>query len=103
MVSVIFRAKMKPGKEEEALAKMSAMVGSVKANESGALVYALHRLQDDPSELVFWEAYADDDAFKAHMGTSHMNEMRGSFGDLFDTTSVKLERLERVAGFERGS
>ncbi len=101
MVSVIFRAKMKAGKEDEALAKMSSMVESVQESEPGALVYAFHRLQDDPSEIVFWEAYADADAFKAHMGTAHMNEMRGFFPELFDATTVKLERLERVAGFVR--
>jgi quinol monooxygenase YgiN len=101
MVCVIFRVKMKPGKEEEALAQFRKMVESVEANEPGTLVYAFHRPQDDPSEIVFWEAYADDAAFKAHMGTAHMGEMRGFFGELFDTTTVKLERLERVAGFVR--
>jgi len=102
MVNVIFRAKMKPGKEDEALAKMRSMAESVQANEPGTLVYAFHRPQDDPSELVFWESYADDDAFKTHAGTAHMSDMRSSFADLFDTTSVKLERMERVAGFVRG-
>jgi quinol monooxygenase YgiN len=92
---------MKPGKEEEAVKQMADMVAAVKANEPGALVYAFHRLQDDPSELVFWELYADDDAFKTHMGTPHMAVMRSSFADLFDPTTVKLERLERVAGFAR--
>ena len=101
MVTVIFRAKMKPGKEDEALAKMRGMVESVRANEPGALIYAFHRLQDDPSELVFWEAYTDDAAHKEHMGTAHVNEMRAAFAELFDTTSVKLERMERVAGFAR--
>ena len=101
MVYVIFRAKMKAGKEDEALAKMRSMVESVQKNEPGALVYVFHRPQDDPSELVFWEAYADDEAFKAHMGTAHMSEMRGFFPELFDATTVKLERLDRVAGFVR--
>ena len=101
MVSVIFRAKMKPGKEDEAIKAMSEMAAAVEANEAGAIVYALHRVQEDPSELVFWELYSDDDAFKAHMATGHMGAMRGSFGELFDTTSVKLERLDRVAGFSR--
>ena len=101
MVTVIFRAKMKPGKEDEALAKMRGMVEKVQANEPGALVYAFHRMQDDPLELVFWEAYDDDDAFKAHARTAHISEMRGFFPELFDTASVKLERMERVAGFVR--
>jgi hypothetical protein len=30
-----------------------------------------------------------------------MNEMRGFFPELFDATTVKLERLDRVAGFVR--
>ena len=101
MVSVIFRVKMKPGKEEEALAQFRKTVESVEANEPGTLVYAFHRLQDDPSEIVFWEAYADDEAFKAHLGTPHMSEMRTFFPELFDPTTVKLERLDRVAGFVR--
>jgi quinol monooxygenase YgiN len=101
MVSVIFRVKMKPGKEEEALAQFRQMVESVQANEPGTLMYAFHRLQGDPAEIVFWEAYADDAAFKAHAATPHMAEMRAAFGELFDTSTVKLERLDRVAGFVR--
>jgi len=101
MVSVIFRAKMKPGKEDEAIKAMSDMAAAVKANEPGALIYAFHRVKDDPSELVFWELYADDDAFKTHTSTEHMGAMRGSFAELFDPTTVKLERLDRVAGFAR--
>jgi hypothetical protein len=31
-----------------------------------------------------------------------MGDMRAAFGDLFDGTQVKLERLERVSGFARG-
>jgi len=31
-----------------------------------------------------------------------MGEMRAAFGGLFDTTTVKLERLDEVAGFMRG-
>ena len=102
MVIVVFRAKMRPGNEEAALHKMRSMVDSVKAAEPGALAYVLHRSKDDPSEVVLYEAYKDDDIFQAHMQTPHMAEMRAAFGDLFDTTSVKLERLDEVAGFMRG-
>jgi quinol monooxygenase YgiN len=102
MVIVIFRAKIKPGKEEEALSKMRSMAESVQEKEPKTLAYMLHRSKDDPSELVFYEAYADDETFKAHAQTAHMAEMRAAFGDLFDTASVKLERLDEVAGFMRG-
>ena len=101
MVSLIFRAKMKPGKEDEAIQKMTAMVEAVKANEPGVLLYAFHRPVEDPSELVFFEAYVDDDAFKAHGQTPHMGDMRSAFADIFDPTTVKLERMDRTAGFSR--
>lgn len=102
MFSVIFRAKMKPGKEDEAIAKMTQMAADVQENEPGVLLYALHRPKDDPSELVVMEAYKDDEAFKAHAGTPHMADMRSSFAELFDPTTVKMERLDRIAGFARG-
>ncbi len=34
-------------------------------------------------------------------GQSHMGEFRASFAQLFDASQVKIERLERVAGFVR--
>ncbi len=102
MITVIFRAKAKPGKEREALDQMRSMVASVQAQEPGALAYICHTLKDDPAEVIFYEAYADDAAFQAHMATPHMNTMRASFAELFDTSQVKLERLDEVAGFMRG-
>ena len=99
MVTVIFRAKMRAGKENEALERMREMVAAVQAQEPGALAYIFHRSKDDPAEIVFYEHYADDGAFQAHAQTPHMGETRAAFGELFDTATVKLERLERVAGF----
>jgi quinol monooxygenase YgiN len=102
MVIVIFRARMRPGSEEAALHKMRTMAEAVEEKEPKTLAYMLHRSKDDPAELVFYEVYADDETFQAHAQTPHMGEMRAAFGDLFDTTSVKLERLDEVAGFMRG-
>jgi quinol monooxygenase YgiN len=103
MITLIFRAKIRPGKEDEALAKLKAMAESVQANEPGALVYAVHQTQDDPAEVLFWEAYEDEAAFKSHSETPHMGALRSAFAELFDVTTVKLERLNRVGGFVRGS
>jgi quinol monooxygenase YgiN len=79
------------------------MVEAVKEKEPKTLAYVLHRSQEDPSELIFYEAYADDDTFQAHMQTPHMGEMRATFGDLFDSASVKMERLDEVASFMRSA
>lgn len=102
MVTVIFRAKMQAGKEDQAVAAMEKMARAVEAQEESTLVYLICRSQDDPSELVVLECYKDDAAFKAHMATSHIGDMRAAFGELFDSTGVKLERLERLGGFARG-
>ena len=95
MVTLIFRAKMQPGKEDEAL------VAAVQAQEPSTLAYLFHRSQQDPSEVVLFEIYADDNALQAHSQTPHMGELRAAFGELFDTATVKVYRLERVAGFAR--
>ena len=99
MVTIIARFKMQAGKEDEALERLTKMVSAVQAQEQGALAYICHRSQDDPSEIVFFEVYAD--ALQAHGQTSHMGEFRGAFARLFDASQVKIERLERVAGFVR--
>jgi quinol monooxygenase YgiN len=102
MVTIIFRMRLKEGKEEEGLERLRKMADSVQEQEPGALAYLCHRSQDDPSEIVFFEMYADDDAFQAHGQTPHMGEMRASFSELFDLSQVKIERLDQIAGFARG-
>ena len=102
MVTIIFRMRLKEGKEEEGLEQLRKMAESVQAQEAGALAYLCHRSQDDPSEIVFFEKYADDAAFQAHAQTDHMGEMRASFSELFDPSQVKIERLDQIAGFARG-
>jgi quinol monooxygenase YgiN len=102
LVTVIFRAKMKAGKEDQAIDAMKKMAAAVESAEGDTLVYAICRNQEDPSELLVLESYKDDAAFQAHMATSHMGDMRAAFGDLFEPSGVKLERIERLAGFARG-
>lgn len=103
MVTVIFRAKMQPGKEDTALAALKKMCEAVEAQEPKALTYLFHRSQDDPSQVVLFESYEDDGALESHMQTPHMNEMRSSFAELFDMSQVGAERVDRVAGFSRGT
>lgn len=102
MVSLIFRMKIKDGKETEALAEMEKMASAVEANEPGVLAYVFHRLRDDPMQLVLFESYVDDDAFQAHMKTPHMAAFQASVRDAFDTSEIQVTRLERVAGVVRG-
>jgi quinol monooxygenase YgiN len=103
MNTIIFRMRIKEGKEEAALEQLRKMASAVEANEPGALAYIAHRTLDDPNEVVFFELYEDDAAFKLHGETPHMAEMRASVPELFDLSQVKMERLDRVGGFSRQS
>ncbi len=98
MITVLFRMKFKDGKEEEALAKVTALAEAVQANEPDTLAYIVHRNQEDPSEIVFFERYADNAAQEAHAKSEHMGAMRENFAEIFDPESIKLERLDRIAG-----
>ena len=101
MTTILAQFKIQPGKEDEAEKAISEMVAAVEANEPGALTYIMHRSQKDPGEITVFEVYADAEAFNAHGQTSHMATLRSGFGPLFDPASVKIERLERIAGFVR--
>ncbi len=101
MTTILAQFKIQPGKEAEAEKALNEMAAAVEANEPGALLYAFNRSQTEPSEITVFEVYADAEAFDAHGQSPHMATLRAGFGPLFDPASVKIVRLERLAGFVR--
>jgi quinol monooxygenase YgiN len=101
MTTILAQFKVQPGKEDEAEKALNEMAAAVEANEPGALVYIFHRSQKDPGEITVFEVYSDGEAFDAHGQSPHMAQFRSNFASLFDPASVKIERLERIAGFVR--
>ncbi len=101
MNTIIFRLTIQEGKEEQALEALKKMADNVEANEPGTLAYVIHRSIDNPSEIVFFELYADEDASKAHREGEAVRAFGSGFADLFDTSQVKIERLDRIAGVMR--
>jgi quinol monooxygenase YgiN len=99
--TIIARIKIKEGKEDDALAALKTMAEGVEANEPGTLAYVIHKSMDDPSEIVFFEMYTDDEASKAHSTGDSMKAFQAGFADIFDVSAVKIERLERVVGVVR--
>jgi quinol monooxygenase YgiN len=102
MITIIFRIKIKDGKETEALAEIEKMVSAVEANEPETLAYVFHKLQDDPMQLVLFESYTEDEALQAHVKTPHFVAFRAATDDLMDTSDIQVELLERIAGVVRG-
>lgn len=102
MVTVLASFNIKPDKQAEADEALKEMGEAVQANEPGALAYAIHHDEKDPTRIVFFEMYTDRDAFKAHTGSPHFMALQGKLAQLADLSTVKIERLERFAGFVRG-
>ncbi len=101
MITILFRMKIKNGKEEPALASLRKMAEAVSASEPDTLAYVYHRSQDDAADVVLYESYTDNTALQAHVQSPHMAEMQASIADLFDTSAIKVDVLERIAGFVR--
>ncbi len=103
MVTIIFRMRIKDGKEDEAIAALEKMCAAVDEKEPGTLAYVFHRLPDDANQLVLYESYVDDGDLQAHIQSPHFVELlRGATAEFFDTTNIEVTRLDRVAGFVRG-
>lgn len=101
MTAVLAQFKIKPEKQAEAEKALAEMVAAVEASEPGATLYIAHRSQKDPTLVTFFEAYADDDAFRAHTQTPHMANLQRILAEVADLSTVRIERLERIAGFTR--
>ncbi|MCH8813577.1 MAG: antibiotic biosynthesis monooxygenase [Chloroflexi bacterium] len=101
MIVELARLKIKPGKGAEAEQALREMAEAVEAQEPGVLVYLSHRSQKHPSEIVFFEIYADEDAYSAHFETPHIVRWKANLGPVFDPGSLEVERVDRVTGFSR--
>ena len=101
MITIIARLKIKPGNEAEAEKAATEMAAAVEANEPGALAYLMHRSPQDPTDITVFEVYADTEAFSAHSQTAHMAALQSKLAQVADLTAIKIERLERFAGFVR--
>ena len=101
MPTIIARLTMQEGKETEAIEMLRTMAAAVQSEEPGALAYIVHRSKDKPSEIVIFDAYADDAALQTHMQTPHMGAFGAAIGQFFDAPQTKIEQLERIDGFVR--
>jgi quinol monooxygenase YgiN len=77
-----------PGKEEETLEALNALVEPTHGEE-GCILYALHRGTDDPARFAFIERWESRERLDAHLTTPHVaavleraDELWGENGDI---------------------
>ena len=96
------RFKLNAEKAEEGLAALRELTEAVQANEPGVLAYLAYRSQTDPTDLFFFEIYADQEALAAHGQTPHIAELRALFASGVLQPPVEIVRMDPVGGFYRG-
>lgn len=66
--------KAKEGKEERIRQALLAMLEPTRA-EAGCEAYILHRSKEDSTAFLFYETWASQEAFQAHLETPHFKNL----------------------------
>ncbi|MFX1397536.1 MAG: putative quinol monooxygenase [Promethearchaeota archaeon] len=67
-VTLIVKIRVKEGKMDEAISLLKVMVPKIKESEPGCLEYVPYTIKGPENEnlIVFYEKYADKEAFDLH-------------------------------------
>jgi quinol monooxygenase YgiN len=106
MITQTAAFRIDPAREAEAIAALTELAKAVEANEPGVLAYIPHRVAADPSQVVFFEVYADEAAMTNHGQQPHLAKLRdhfmaGLFKPYAEGKPVEIVKLDRIAGFSR--
>ncbi len=84
-VTVIVYINVKPGLEEQAKEALLSAVAPTR-REAGCVTYNLHQSATDPTEFVFYENWASEEAFNAHSASTaeHRLKVREQLAGLVD-------------------
>ena len=122
MVTLIARWYVKEGQQAAAVPALKALAEEVRSTEPDTLMYLVHTPDmkaaslppPTDTEVLFVEAYADMNAFFAHLNGAAFTSFVKQYGELFQTATgttatgetvsipfVQVEWLDRKAGFVR--
>lgn len=68
----------------------------IRAYEPGTLVYVNHRVPDEPTVRVFYELYADRQAFESHEEQPHVKHFLAERGQYLESFEVSF--LDSIEG-----
>ena len=55
--------------------------------EKGNVIFDIHQTIEDPTKIIIWECFSDEQAFKAHLSSQHFQDF------------IKLDLVELENGF----
>lgn len=82
-VLIIAEIRMVAGREAEALELLAWLCEQTHANDAGCLLYAAHRVADDPTGVFLVEKWRSREDLDQHIASDHVREKRGREADLF--------------------
>jgi quinol monooxygenase YgiN len=94
-VSVIARAKARPGMEEQLMEAIQEVVGPTRSEE-GCINYDLHRGVEDPSELVLYENWQRKADLDEHLSSPHVKDLLDKLPELSED-GVEITLFEMVS------
>ena len=93
-VSVIARAKARPGMEEELRQAIEEAVGPTRAEE-GCINYDLHQGSEDPSEFLLYENWRSQADLDAHLEMPHVQALLEKLPELSED-GIEITLFEMV-------
>ena len=96
---VIAKLKAKSGQEKDMGDAIRRILPDV-AKEEGTLVYTLHQSQSDPSVFMFYEKYADQDAFAHHSSTPYLKELFDALAPMLDG-APEIDMYNEIDGIDK--
>lgn len=79
-------------KDEESAGKfdqlVSETIGKIETEEPGTLIYAVHKVDGQPLQRIFYELYRDRAAFDAHEEQDHVRWFLSARDDLLASVEV---------------
>ena len=96
---VVAKLKARSGEASKMADALRAMVSKVE-KEEGTLVYTLHQAQNDPTQFLFYEKYADGEALKAHSSTPYFKELFGALKPLLNG-APEIEMYTEIASLQK--
>ena len=73
-------------------------VEGIRAHEPGTLVYAVHTVDGQPLQRIFYELYRDRAAFEAHEAAPHTRRYLAERGQYLASTEVDWLTLQGGKG-----
>ncbi|QXJ22534.1 antibiotic biosynthesis monooxygenase [Actinomadura graeca] len=97
MFGLMVRFTCKDEDSAEAFDRLVAeTIRKIETEEPGTLVYAVHGVDGQPLQRIFYELYRDRSAFDAHEEQEHVRRFLDARDELL--ASVEVDRLNLHAG-----